>query len=212
MLIYKITNKLNNKCYIGQTIKSAEERWKEHQSHAFGTHPNDINKTLYKAIRKYGLENFIFEVLQDNIETYEQLDKAEIYWIDYYNSFVKGYNETFGGQQHHKILPNKEIIEDYYKTRSARKTALNFGIDHSTVDDILNQNNIPRFSFRQATGQRIMISKDDFYKEFDSVKDCAEWFIENKICKTNKIESARTGLKAARTGNGYYCGYLIENI
>ena len=44
MLIYKITNKINNKCYIGQTIKSAEERWKEHQSHAFGTHTNDINK------------------------------------------------------------------------------------------------------------------------------------------------------------------------
>ena len=182
MLIYKITNKVNNKCYIGQTIKTAQERWKEHQQHAFGNHPNDINKTLYKAMRKYGLENFIFEVLQDNIETYEQLDKAEIYWID------------------------------YYKTRSARKTALNFGIDHSTVDDILNQNNIPRFSFRQATGQRIMISKDDFYKEFDSVKDCAEWFVANKICRTTKVESARTGLKAARAGNGYYCGYLIENI
>ena len=212
MLIYKITNKLNNKCYIGQTIKSAEERWKEHQSHAFGTHPNDINKTLYKAMRKYGLENFIFEVLQDNIETYEQLDKAEIYWIDYYNSFVKGYNETFGGQQYHKILPNKEIIEDYYKTRSARKTALNFGIDHSTVDDILNQNNIPRFSFRQAAGQRVMISKDDFYKEFDAVKECAEWFVENKICRTTKVESARTGLKAATAGNGYYCGSLIETI
>ena len=182
MLIYKITNTINNKCYIGQTIKSAEERWKEHQSHAFGTHTNDINKTLYQAMRKYGLENFTFEVLQDNIETFEQLDKAEIYWID------------------------------YYKTRSARKTALNFGINHSTVDDILNQNNIPRFSFRQAAGQRIMISKDDFHKEFDSVKDCAEWFIENKICKTDKVESARSGLKNARAKTGFYYGYLIENI
>ena len=212
MLIYKITNKINNKCYIGQTIKDPEERWKEHLSHAFGTHPNDINKTLYKAIRKYGIENFTFEVLQDNIETFEQLDKAEIYWIDFYNSFIKGYNETFGGQTFHQILPNKEIIEDYYKTRSARKTALNFGIDHSTVDNILNQNKIPRFSFRQAAGQRIMIIKDDFIKEFDSVKDCAEWFVENNICKTKNIESARAGLKTARAGNGYYYGYLIENI
>jgi len=212
MLIYKITNKINNKCYIGQTIKTAEERWKEHKRNININHPNCINKTLYKAMRKYGIENFTFEVLQDNIETYEQLDKAEIYWIDYYNSFVKGYNETFGGQQYHKMLPNKEIIEDYYKTRSARKTALNFGINHSTVDDILNQNNIPRFSFRQAAGQRIMISKNDFHKEFDSVKDCAEWFVENKICKTTKVESARAGLKAARAGNGYYCGYFIENI
>ena len=212
MLIYKITNKIDGKCYIGQTIKNAEERWREHQAHAFGTHPNDVNKTLYKAIRKYGLENFTFEVLQDNIETYEQLDKAEIYWIDFYNSFIKGYNETFGGQQYHKILPNKEIIEDYYKTRSARKTALNFGIDHSTVDDILNQNNIPRFTFRQSTGQRIKISKENFEKEFDSVKDCAEWFVNNKISKTTKIESARTGLKNARATNGFYYGYLIENI
>lgn len=214
MLIYKITNLINNKCYIGQTIKTAEERWKEHQAHAFGSHPNDQNKTLYQAIRKYGIENFSFEVIQDNIDTFEKLDKAEIYWIDYYNSFVKGYNETFGGQQYHKILPNKEIIEDYYKTRSARKTALNFGIDHSTVDDILNQNNIPRFTFRQAAGQRIKISKKDFEKEFDSVKDCAEWFIENNITKTKKVESVRTGLKAARSenGNGFYYGYLIENI
>lgn len=212
MLIYKITNNINNKCYIGQTIKTPEERWKEHKQHAFGTHLNDINKSLYKAIRKYGVENFTFEVLQDNIETYEQLDKAEIYWIDFYNSFIKGYNETFGGQRYHKILPNEEIIQDYYKTKSARKTALNFGIDHSTVDNILNSNNIPRFTFRQAAGQRIKISKNDFIKEFDSVKDCAEWFVENNICKTKNVESARTGLKNARAKTGYYYGYLIENI
>lgn len=71
MLIYKITNQVNGKCYIGQTIKSAEERWKEHRQHAFGTHPNDQNKALYRAIRKYGLDNFTFEVVQDNIQTHE---------------------------------------------------------------------------------------------------------------------------------------------
>lgn len=212
MLIYKITNKINNKCYIGQTIKTAEERWKEHQAHAFGSHPNDKNKTLYKAIRKYGVENFEFEVLQDNINNFEELDKAEIYWIDYYNSFIKGYNETFGGQRYHKILPNKEIIEDYYKTRSARKTALKFGINNSTVDDILNQNNIPRFSFRQAAGKRILISKDDFQKKFDSVRDCAEWFVENKICQTTEVESARTGIKLAKAKKRCYYGYLIKSI
>lgn len=146
MLIYKITNKINNKSYIGQTIKSAEERWKEHQNHAFGKHENDIKKVLYQAIRKYGLENFTFEVLQDNITNYEDLDKAEIYWIDYYNSFLQGYNETRGGQLYHSYLPCEDIIKDYLKTKSARKTAINFKIDHSTVDDILNSSNIKRFS------------------------------------------------------------------
>lgn len=110
MLIYKITNKINNKCYIGQTIKNAEERWAEHQRHAFGTHKNDQNKALYQAIRKYGLENFSFEILQDNITNFEDLDKAEIYWINYYNSFINGYNSTQGGQAYHSYLPNEEII------------------------------------------------------------------------------------------------------
>ena len=79
---------------------------------------------------------------------------------------------------------------------------------------ILNQNNIPRFSFREAAGKRIKISKGDFEKEFNSVKDCAEWFVENQICKTKNVESARAGLKTARSakGNGLYYGYLIENI
>lgn len=150
---------------------------------------------MYKAIKKYGLENFTFEILQDNIENYDQLDKAEIYWIDYYNSFLQGYNETSGGQTFHKRLPNKEIIEDYYITKSARKTAKNFNIDHSTVDDILNHNNIPRFSHRETTGKKIGILKDNFYKEFNSVMDCADWFVEQDFCKTKKPESVRTSLK-----------------
>lgn len=212
MLIYKITNKINNKCYIGQTIKTAEERWEEHKLHAYGSHPNDQNKTLYRAIRKYGIENFSFEVLQDGIEDYDKLDLAEMYWIDYYNSFLHGYNETSGGQKFHSRLPNKEIIEDYLKTKSARKTAKNFNIDHSTVDDILNHNNVPRFSQRETLGQKISISKDDFYKEFDSVVDCANWFVQQDFCKTKKVESVRTSLKACRRNNKTYYGFIIENI
>lgn len=212
MLIYKITNLLNNKSYIGQTIKPAEERWKEHQAHAYGKHINDQNKHLYRAMRKYGIENFSFEVVQDNIETFEQLDKAEIYWIDFYQSFLYGYNETFGGQKHHKKLPNKEIIQDYMVTKSARKTALNFGIDHSTVDDILNHNNIPRFSHRETTGKAIRITKDNFEKEFNSVKECAEWFAQQDFCRTNKPESVRTSLKQVRRDNKLYYGFKIEEI
>lgn len=212
MLIYKITNQINGKCYIGQTIKSPEDRWKEHKQHAFGIHPNDQKKALYQAIRKYGIENFTFEVVQDGITSHEELDKAEIYWINYYNSFVKGYNSTLGGQNYHSILPNEEIIADYIKTKSARKTAQKFGIDHSTVDDILNASGIPRFSFREAAGQCVRITKDNFIKEFPSVKDCAEWFVDNHITRTTSVESVRTGLKNARSKNKAYYGYTIENI
>ena len=212
MLIYKITNTINNKCYIGQTIKNAQDRWKEHQSHAFGKHENDIQKTLYQAIRKYGLENFTFEVLQDNILTYEELDKAEIYWIDYYNSFLEGYNETRGGQQYHSYLPCQQIIEDYLKTKSARKTAVNFGIDHSTVDDILNNSNVKRFSHRETMGKAVRIKKGNLELDFKSMIDCAEWFASQSFCKTNIAESVRTSLKAAKRNNKLYYGFSIEDI
>lgn len=210
MLIYKITNKINGKCYIGQTIKPANTIWKEHCARAFYPHETCQRKSLYRAMRKYGLDNFNFEVLQDNIETHEQLDKAEIYWIDFYNSFINGYNETFGGQGPREILPNQEIIEDYKKTKSARQTALNFGIDHSTVDHILNYNNVPRFTHRQTVGKSIKITKNDFVKEFESVKDCAEWFASQSFCRTNSPESVRTSLKQVRRDNKLYYGYKIE--
>jgi len=52
---------------------------------------------LYLAIRKYGIKNFEFKVIQKNIKTREELDKAEIYWIHFYDSYLHGYNATFGG-------------------------------------------------------------------------------------------------------------------
>lgn len=213
MLIYKITNKVNNKVYIGQTVKTVEARWKEHQRHAIKQYPHDKDKHLYRAMRKYGLSNFSCEVIQDDIDNFDQLDKAEIYWIDFYQSFLFGYNETLGGQQrHNNKLPNELIIKDYMKTKSARKTAKNFGIDHSTVDAILNHNNVKRFSYRESVGKSIKIIKGDFEKVFNSVIEYAEWFAIQPFCKTNKSESVRTSLKNAKKKNKRYYGFDVIEL
>lgn len=212
MLIYRIYNKVNGKSYIGQTIKSSEERWQEHLQHTNGTHINDQSKVLYKAMRKYGIDNFVFEVLQDNIDTYEQLDKAEIYWIDYYDSFLHGYNATRGGQLYHSYLPCDEIIQDYLKTRSARKTAKNFHLDHSTVDSILNSSNVPRFNFEQSVGKRIIAKNDTIQREFDSIKQCSEWLVENNYCRTKKPICAVASIRNALKRNGKYAGFYFSLI
>ena len=219
MCIYKITNKINKKVYIGQTIKDPEERWEEHKKRAYSNYPNEQKKPLYLAIRKYGIKNFEFKVIQKNIKTREELDKAEIYWIHFYNSYLHGYNATFGGQGHREILPIQEIIEDYHKTRSMNKTGKNFGIACDTVSSILKAAGVKPYTFRQSAGKRIKISKDGFSKEFDSVKDCAEWFVEQGIPRTKNPESVRTSLKQVRSKEGnnkdrppYYYGYLIEDI
>lgn len=90
--IYKITNLINGKVYIGQST-NIKHRWKEHIQEA----KNGIKKyALYNAMRKYGVENFSFEIIEECLE--EELDKKEVSYIEKYNSYYGGYNSTLGGQ------------------------------------------------------------------------------------------------------------------
>lgn len=104
MLIYKATNKINGKIYIGQTTKSLEERKKRHKQDS-----KRIDTYFYRAIQKYGWENFSWEVVQDNIQSIDELDRLEQYYIAYYNCFDNpsvGYNTQSGG--HHFKLTQEE--------------------------------------------------------------------------------------------------------
>lgn len=93
--IYKITNKINGKAYIGKS-SNIEKRWQYHLNNY--TSNREYNKTLYKAFRKYGINNFSFEVLEELSDKYdEQANEREQYWIKYYNTFDFGYNMTEGG-------------------------------------------------------------------------------------------------------------------
>ena len=90
MWIYKITNIQNNKVYIGQTIRSVQDRFNRHLNDALH---NVINTHFARAIRKYGKDNFSWEII-DTANTQEELTIKERYWIQYYNSAKEGYNET----------------------------------------------------------------------------------------------------------------------
>ena len=90
-IIYKITNIVNNKVYIGKTLETMEKRWKEHQKDS----SRFTDRPLYRAMNKYGLENFTIEIIDEpNIDL---LSERESYWIEYYKSYHHGYNATLGG-------------------------------------------------------------------------------------------------------------------
>lgn len=93
--IYKITNNLNGKCYVGQS-KDIKRRWKEHQSKWMQR--NEPQKALYRAFKKYGVENFSFEILQKC--PVAELDEREEYWIRKLDSCKNGYNMNNGGHSH----------------------------------------------------------------------------------------------------------------
>lgn len=90
--IYKISNNINNKVYIGCSV-DIDKRFKEHKSYEKSI--NQYNKTLYKAFRKYGIENFSFEILEICLK--EELAEKECFYIKKFNSYLNGYNETIGG-------------------------------------------------------------------------------------------------------------------
>ena len=123
--IYKITNKINGKCYIGQSI-DVEKRLKEHKLRAFRGDEEtnkEYHKALYRALRKYGVEQFTYDILIACSK--EQLDEYESYYIHLYKSNESnyGYNETSGydmasygvsGEKH----PNHKLtVKDVYFIR-----------------------------------------------------------------------------------------------
>ena len=90
--IYIIKNKNNDKVYIGQTV-NPQQRWAQYKSSVLKT-PN--SQLITKAMSKYGFETFWMEILESNVENY---DEREQYWISYYNSITpNGYNIANGGQ------------------------------------------------------------------------------------------------------------------
>lgn len=94
--IYKITNQINQKVYIGQA-QDIQRRWRNHRTDAKNcTKPEILKNPLYQDIKKYGIDNFIFEIIE--ICSLKELDDKEKYWISYYDSFNNGYNRTEGGQ------------------------------------------------------------------------------------------------------------------
>ena len=125
--IYKITNKLNNKSYIGYTINPSK-RWLAHQN-------KQGSKLVWQAIQKYGLPNFSFEVIAE-----DTVDNENNYIVDYNTIAPNGYNIAPGGglPPNHKGKTYKEIYGDNWQMQIDKrtKTQLERGgygpVNHST--------------------------------------------------------------------------------
>lgn len=125
-VIYKYENKINHKIYIGQT-NNLERRKREHLiGHSYRT------SLIERAIQKYGIENFNFEV----IERTEDYDKREKYWINYYRSYKPyGYNICEGGG----YLPNQQkenhsqVIITEETARKIQEDLLNYSISRRQI-------------------------------------------------------------------------------
>lgn len=94
--IYKITNLINGKCYIGQAI-DIDKRLREHINDSNNPKRREYDYPLSRAYRKYGIVNFQSTILEECSK--EELNEKEAYYIKEFNSKKEGYNQTDGGNQ-----------------------------------------------------------------------------------------------------------------
>lgn len=207
-LIYKITNKINNKIYIGKTCRSISIRWKEHCSKA-----NQKDKFyLHNAILKYGKENFIIEKI-DETDDEKTINQLEQYWINFYNSNNKkyGYNLTNGGEGNQKYNWNefRELWDNGY---SIKEIANIYNCDRHTIGESLKEykNYSYKESLSRSNSLKISVDKYDnnkhLLKTYTSITEAA---IDNN-CSTTTISKCIKDKKYSAIG--YYWSIHGESL
>lgn len=142
--IYLIKNNINGKCYVGKTLKSPKERFSEHLYDAYK--PTEENRPLYRAIKKYGKDNFSLHVLEECTDGLAS--ECEIWYIKKLKTYAHGYNATIGGDG--KQLFDHNVIKAQLEAGLSQKliTELN-GCSIDLVRQIRLENSIPLTKIRK---------------------------------------------------------------
>ena len=179
--IYKITNTINGKSYIGQTIQNVKERFYQHCATKCSKAVS--NMAIHRAIKKYGKSNFTVEVIEE-IDS-ANLNDRERYWIKYYNSYNNGYNSTKGGQdgcKPFKDLDVESIIKEYNTGKSLRTLGTIFKVDKQTIKDLLIRHNVElRTTITYKLSQK---DRDKVLEDFASGLSRKEIMIKWNISKS----------------------------
>jgi group I intron endonuclease len=182
--IYTITNKTDNKIYVGQTVQDVEMRWKDHLKKRSNC------RYLKSAFNKYGVENFVFKLVCITFDN--MLDDMEIQYIEKYNCLVpNGYNLRLGGNSGRHNAETKQKISDTLKKRYENgliHSKPQLGKPHSEITKKkLSEANKGR-KLSQETINKMIISKrnrknkiiqfdieGNRLNSFDSCKEAAEY-------------------------------------
>lgn len=211
--IYLITNDVNSKLYIGQTIQTLNKRFNGHC--CYSKSDKSANMYIKRAIHKYGRDKFHIKLVEEcpiNI-----LNEREKYWISFYDSYNTGYNLTLGGQDSNYFSINKlENTVDIKKFEQyilefkplVTEVASHFGISKCSVYNLIKRINNPNLILNSYNPRKSKTIEDidkkeliKLYKEGWSILDLVKKYHirKNKISKFIK----ESGIKIKRGIKGY---------
>lgn len=182
MIIYKATNKINGKCYIGQTRHSLEYRKRIHITKAH----QGLNTHFYQAIRKYGEDNFDWEIIcsTNNKQT---LNELETYYIAKFDSIKHGYNMVDGGDNnimdieyvktyHDNVMRSDEVRQKISESMKKYRKEHPFTEEHR---EKLSKSAMGNHNFGSGDTRSIRcfcILESGEIKHFHSYKDAYKWW------------------------------------
>ena len=224
MIIYKITNTITNKCYVGQTQRTMNKRFQEHIRHS----KHGVITCLYNAMRKYGVENFeIVEI--DRATTADELNQKEIYWISKLNTMSpNGYNEMAGGDnnpmnsefvqnKHKNKMQSADVRQKISQTMKQFRKEHPFSVEHrerlarSALGNKNSQGKKRTVEAIQKTSQslykQITLIGNGVVIEFECVRDLAIWCIEHKLWDSKTVHKVSTRIKEYSDKNKSRNGY-----
>ena len=205
MIIYKITNNVNGKIYIGQTVRTLEERFTEHK--------RNKKSLISKAFKKYGIENFTIEQI-DTAESIDELNELEFKYIREYDCITpNGYNQCEGGGNtfgYHHSDESKQKMSQNKKGKYAGEENHFYGKHHTEearrkmsesrkgriIDDEWKQH------LSEASTVKRQVQNLDTGEIFNSIREAAEYY----DLKDTHISRVCKG-KRNRTG-GFRWGYV----
>lgn len=213
--IYKITNDVNGKVYIGKTLFSVEKRWKEHLNDS--RRERCKNRPLYRAMNKYGVEHFHIETIEQCTD--ENVSDKEKYWISYYKSYHNGYNATYGGDG--TIRVNRAlVILLWLADKTVKFIGWFTGYDKGLISKILKSCGVTPHSMisRSRTASKLRDSNSliilmndldgKFLRSFQSISEAANLF-ENKDSMLNHILEVCNRKGCRHTAGGYRWSYFL---
>lgn len=207
--IYKITNVLNDKCYIGQSI-NPQERWRHHK--IIAKSGKDKGKSaIHDALREVGEDNFVFEI----IGWFEDYNEKEKYYIKYYNSLVpNGYNIMEGGEEpphkygeeHHNSVYSQEVVDKIIDALLSHKFTQKEIQDRYQVPQQL-VTSINRGVTHRRPGLEYPIIKTSKYHCDDEVIEKIYYLLKNSMCTCAEIGQyfgiSTSAVKALNAGRNH---------
>lgn len=198
--IYKIVNDVNDKIYVGKTERTLEQRFNEHCYEM--NRRVEENRPLYAAMRKYGVEHFHIELIEET----NSPEEREIYWIEQLRSYKKGYNATLGGDGKRYIDYDK-VVALYNMYHNCVTVSKIMGIGKDTVSKILHSQHIDILTPQEINKKRnekivaMYVSLEELpIQVFSSYCEAARYLLAENMTTAKSVEGIAVHVRDAAIG------------